>query len=119
MRGRTMGCRVKPGNDALATWLDFTEIWSSSLSPQRALFAFRFPSHLRHFFRFCAGLNLAKLRAIRNRRVGKGAQRRAHVSVNANCKSVRGTLRFARPTLAVRDALKPPRQRNFVRESQQ
>ena len=33
-------------------------------------------------------------------RVGKGAQRRAHVSVNANCKSAVGTLRFAHPTLA-------------------
>jgi hypothetical protein len=35
------------------------------------------------------------------RRVGKGAERRAHVSVNANPKSAVGTLRLAHPTLAV------------------
>jgi len=35
------------------------------------------------------------------RRVGKGAQRCAHVSFNANCKSAVGTLRFAHPTLAI------------------
>jgi len=39
--------------------------------------------------------------------VGKSAQRWAQVSVNANCKSVVGTLRFARPTLAATDKLYP------------
>ena len=40
------------------------------------------------------------------RRVGKGAQRRAHVGVNEYCKSAVGTLRFAHPTLAGRIARK-------------
>jgi hypothetical protein len=34
------------------------------------------------------------------RRVGKSAQRCAHVSVDEDCKSAVGTLRFAHPTLA-------------------
>jgi hypothetical protein len=44
---------------------------------------------------------LVKLDRSNRRRVGKGAQRRAHVSVNADCKSAVGTLRFAHRTPAV------------------
>jgi hypothetical protein len=36
------------------------------------------------------------------RRAGKGAQRRAHVSVNEDCESAVGTFRFAHPTLAAK-----------------
>jgi hypothetical protein len=33
------------------------------------------------------------------RRAGKGAQRRAHVSVNEDCESAVGTFRFAHPSV--------------------
>ena len=40
----------------------------------------------------------ARLKPLSERREGKGAKRRAHVSVNAHCKSAVGTLRFGHPT---------------------
>src|ERR1700722_14143840 len=41
-----------------------------------------------------------KIRCRSERRVGKSAQRCAHVSVDADCESDLGTLRFALPTLS-------------------